>query len=710
MSKQTTTSLPSQEHVINLNDPSLYINRELGWADFNARVLEEALDERNPLLERVKFLAIFSANLDEFFMIRVAALKQQIAAGVAEPSINGMTPTEQLVALREKIMPVQALQRQCWKEDIVPALAKHRVYIQEFGDLTSKQKKALREYFQTEIFPVLTPLAVDPGRPFPHISNLSLNLAIMLRDKQGQSHFARVKIPSGKNISRIISVKDVMDRYGEKPSRSRHVYVFLGEIIRANLDILFPGMEIEQAYFFRVTRDADVEIAEDEASDLLETIEQGVRQRRFGQVVRITVETVMPMAVRITLVQNLDATPQDLYELDAPLGLADLFILADLDIPELKYPNFVPRHPEVFASSSSMFHAISQQDILLHHPYDSFTPTIDFIRAAAHDPDVLAIKTTLYRVGSNSPIVTALLEAMEAGKQVAVLVELKARFDEENNIVWARALEAEGVHVVYGLLGLKTHAKVALVIRREQEGIRRYVHLSTGNYNAGTARQYTDLALFTCRSDLAHDATELFNRLTGYAPSASYKKLLVAPEHMRNQIEKLIDREIEHAKAGHKAYIIIKANSLTDEKMIRKIYQASQTGVKIDMIIRGICSLRPSIEGVSENIHVRSIIGRYLEHSRIYWFGNNGTPQVYVGSADLMDRNLNRRVETVFPIEDPNLKSQIYETILKVQLADNMRARVLQSDGSWIRLSPDKNETPLDSQRWAMRHSKATRY
>lgn len=694
---------------INLKDPSLYINRELSWVDFNERVLEEALDTSNPLLERIKFLAIFSNNLDEFFMVRVAGLKQQIAAGVTKTPADGMTPGEQLYAIREKIYPLMIRQRECWHQELLPELAKYGIHVlNRFDDLTQEEQEAVRRYFRTEIFPVLTPLAVDPGRPFPHISNLSLNLAIALVNEQGASRFARVKVPTT-NLPRFLNISDVMARYSSTPYRSAHVYLDMSEVIRANLDLLFPGMSITEAYQFRVTRDADVEIAEDEASDLLETIEQGVRQRRFGQVVRLTVEHAMPDNMRHLLTRHLGTSDVDFYELDKPLGMAGLFQIASIDIPELRYPQFYARLPEILSEPTSIFRVIRDKDVMLHHPYDSFTPVVNFIRMAAQDPAVVAIKITLYRVGKDSPIVAALLEAREAGKQVAALVELKARFDEENNISWARALEAQGVHVVYGLVGLKTHAKIALVVRRERDGLRRYVHLSSGNYNADTARIYTDLGFLTSNPEIADDASELFNRLTGYAPSVGYKELLVAPEYLRGQFEALIQREIDHAKAGRDAHIIIKANQLTDPKMIRMFYRASQAGIKIDMIIRGTCCLRPGIPGVSDNIHLRSIVGRFLEHSRIYWFYNNGNPEVYSGSADLMDRNLNRRVESIYPIHDEAIQAELLETILKIQLADNVRARVLMPDGTYERVQPGKGEKPLDSQKWAIKYSQMTR-
>lgn len=700
---------PQTTNTVDLHDPSLYINRELSWVDFNARVLEEALDENTPLLERIKFLAIFSNNLDEFFMIRVAGLRQQLAAGVKKRTADGMNAAEQLEAIRTKLLPLQAEQRHCWQEDIKPMLAENGIVIvRHYHELTPTEQQVMRQHFRDEIFPILTPLAVDPGRPFPHISNLSLNLAIMLKDERGHSRFARLKVPVGANLKRFLHVSDIMTRYEAGEPRTPHVYIYMSEVIRANLDMLFPGMEIEEAHAFRVTRDADVEISEDEASDLLETIEQGVRQRRFGHVVRLAVQKSMPQYMLEMLMEHLEVTERDLYVIDGPLGLADLFQIASLDFPQLKYQPFSPRHPEILQEPNNILQVIHQQGIFLHHPYDSFTPVVDFIRTAAHDPDVLAIKMTLYRVGKNSPIVRALLDAIENGKQVAVLVELKARFDEANNITWARALEAEGVHVVYGLLGLKTHSKVALVIRREGDSLRRYVHLGTGNYNADTARLYTDISMLSDDPLLTEDVTELFNRLTGYAQKAGYHKLFVAPEHMRNNLERLIDGEIAHVQAGREGHIIFKANSLTDARMIAKLYEASRAGVQIDLIIRGICCLRPGLPGISENIHVRSIVGRYLEHSRIYYFANDGDPVMYVGSADLMDRNLNRRVEVLYPIEHPSMRQEVLDTILRVQLSDNVRARVLQPDGTWIRVQPDVDERPLDSHEWAMKYSQAT--
>ncbi len=690
---------------VDLRDPRLYINRELSMLEFNYRVLEEALDDSLPLLERVKFLAIFANNLDEFFMIRVSGLREQVAAGVVETPADGLTPAQQLAAIRKRLLPMLELQYGCFWDDIVPKLNKHHLFIANYADLPEDRREALQLFFENEIFPVLTPLAVDPGRPFPHISNLSLNLAVLMEDENQQQRFARVKVPQP--LPRIVPVHEMVQKYIGKRMSKRKVFVFLEEIIAANLEKLFPGMRILEAHPFRVTRNADMEIEEDEASDLLETIEAGVRQRRFGRVVRLDVQKNMPPFLLDWLKGYLNIERSDIYKLNGPLNMAQLFELADVDIPELKFPPFVPQRPAVFSQGENVFTLLRRQDVLLHHPYDSFMPVIEFIRAAAHDPLVLAIKITLYRVGINSPIVNALLEAQENGKQVAVLVELKARFDEENNIVWARKLEAQGVHVVYGLLGLKTHCKVALVIRKEDDGLRRYIHLSTGNYNATTARIYTDIGLLTSHDDLGTDASELFNRLTGYAPAAVYKRLLVAPEYLRDQFDALIKREIKHAQAGRDAHLIFKMNALVDAKLIRRLYEASMAGVKVDLLVRGICCLRPGVPGVSENIRVTSIVGRFLEHSRIYYFANGGAEEIYMGSADLMPRNLDRRVETIFPVDSAEMKARIVEEILSIQMSDNLKTRELQPDGSYKRLRPKDGAEPLNCQTWALERARS---
>jgi polyphosphate kinase len=703
-----TTSTPGPVTDIespDLSNPALYINRELSWLEFNERCLAEALDPNLPLLERVRFMAIFSNNLDEFYMVRVSGLKDQVTAGVLETPPDGLTPQQQLAAIRERVLPMQIEQRRCFHDEIVPKLAEHDVFVLSYDELSDAQHAALRRYFEVEVFPVLTPLAVDPGRPFPHISNLSLSLAVIMHDELGHPRFARVKVPNV--LPRLVPVHDVLRTYGEGVNPTTFTFVWLEDLITANLDLLFPGMRVITASAFRITRNNDTEISEEEADDLLETIVESVRQRRFGQVVRMTVVDTMPEKIRDMLMENLELQPDDVYTLRAPLGMSDLHQLANIEIPALKLPPHIPQRPAALPPGEDIFAAIRRHDIMLHLPYESFMPAIEFFQQAAEDPQVLAIKATLYRTGRNSPIVEALLRAQENDKQVAVLVELKARFDEENNIGWARALEGSGVHVVYGLLGLKTHAKVALVIRKEADGsMRRYVHLSTGNYNAVTARIYTDMCLFTCRPDIGADATELFNRLTGYASHTKYRKLLVAPEHLRNQVTALIEREIEHARAGRGGHLIFKMNSLVDPKMIRLLYTASIAGVHVDLLVRGICGLRPGIPGVSDNIRVTCLIGRFLEHNRIYYFRNNTSPEVYVGSADLMPRNLNNRVEALFPIEAPDIKARIINEILPIELRDNVKARELLADGSYRQLQPAPGEEAIDSQRWFMEHSR----
>lgn len=679
---------------------SPYFNRELSWLEFNLRVLEEAMDERHPLLERVKFLSIFSTNLDEFFMIRVAGIKQQVAAGVLTPSPDGMTPAEQLTAIRRVVNVHKELQRHCWLDDVQPRLHDQGIFLLDYQDLTERQCAFCKDYFEREIFPVLTPLAFDPSHPFPHISNLSLNLAVVINDPEEGELFARVKVPAV--LPRLIPIgSEGCDGPPHIPPERRHCFVWLDEVIAENVDALFPGMEVVEAYAFRITRNADMEIQEEEAADLLRTIEQGVRQRRFGAVVRLSVQHDMPQRIRDLLLANLKLTPDDLYEVRGPLGLADLMALTRLDRPDLKDRPFYPAAPSVLRSvrsSADIFAAIRHQDILLHHPYDSFQPLVELIGAAAEDPEVLAIKQTLYRVGSNSPIVKALMNAREQDKQVTVLVELKARFDEENNITWARALERAGVHVVYGLVGLKTHAKLALVVRREQDGLRRYVHLGTGNYNATTARIYTDLGLLTCRPDIGADVSDLFNFLTGYSRQRRYRKLLVAPVELRERLAWLIEREISHAASGRQGHLIFKINALVDPEITDLLYRASRAGVRVELIVRGICCLRPGLPGMSENIGVRSIVGRFLEHSRIYYFGNAGAAEVYLGSADLMQRNLDRRVETLFPLEDPTLVEHVRDELLAVYLRDNTRAHILMPDGTYVRAHPEDGVAPIDSQ------------
>jgi len=688
--------------MIQLNDPTLYVNRELSLLEFQRRVLQEAQDHGNPLLERVKFLSILCANLDEFFMVRVAGLKQQLAAGVVELPPDGLTPAEQLAAIRKFALKLMSQARETLRDELLPGLHEAGIHVLEYEALTGKQRESVRSYFDEIIFPVLTPLAHDPGRPFPHISNLSLNLAVMIRDPKGQEHFSRVKVPG--TLPALVPLKRSSGgarKDGTVPHH--HYFVWLDQVIAANLQALFPRMDILEAHPFRVVRDADIAIQELEADDLLETIEESVRRRRFGSVVAVMVNDAMPTQVRDILIENLELEGNEIHTLEGPLELGGLMGLYSIDRYDLKDGSFLPSLPPTLsrkAFDGNLFGAIRQQDILLHHPYVSFSPVIEFLSAAARDPDVLAIKQTLYRVGSNSPVLQALLEARENGKQVAVLVELKARFDEESNIGWARALEHEGVHVIYGLLGLKTHSKIALVVRKEGEGIRRYVHLATGNYNALTAQAYTDLGLFTCDDDVGADATDLFNYLTGYSAMTEYRKLLVAPVNLRAGLEALIRREIEHQGQGVPGHLIFKMNALVDRAMIGLLYEASQAGVQVDLIVRGMCCLRPGLKGVSENIRVTSIVGRFLEHSRIYYFQNGGSGEVFLGSADLMPRNLDRRVEVLFPVEDLRLVRQLRDEVLATYLADNVKARRMNSDGTYSRVKPGRKDTPLDSQSW----------
>jgi len=687
---------------ISLEDPSLYVNRELSWLQFNHRVLEEALDQSHPLLERVKFLSIFASNLDEFFMIRVSGLRRQLQAGALKAPPDGMTPAEQLAAIRRDLLPELTALYACWHEDVLPKLRKAGIRVLCHDELKRKQRKLMREYFREEIFPALTPLAFDPGHPFPLISNLSINLAVVVNDARHGRRFARLKVPN--TFPRLLRIpsEETADEYqslGLAQAISNN-FVWLDEVVCANLDILFPGVEVAASYPFRVTRDADPEIEEDEASDLLVAIEEGVRKRHFGSAVRLEIERSMPDRVRDILVSNLGLAPYQVYITDGPIGLADVSELMEVNRPELKDKPFQPSIPPVLSTEENVFSVIRRHNILVYHPYDSFDPVVRFVREAARDPEVLAIKQTLYRVGPDSPIVAALMAARENGKQVAVLVELKARFDEENNIVWARSLEEAGVHVVYGLVGLKTHAKICLVVRHEQDGIRRYVHMATGNYNDVTARLYADLGYFTCDADLGADLSDLFNALTGYSQKDEYRKLLVAPGRMQEEIVARIDREIEqHEKTGD-GYIAFKMNALVDKHCIHALYRASQAGVKVDLQPRGICCLRPGVPGVSETIQVTSIVGRFLEHARIYYFRNGGDEEIWTGSADLMPRNLYRRVETLFPVEDPGLKRALKDQILDVHLQDSVKARRMLSDGTYERVQPEEGEPPLDSQVW----------
>src|SRR5271165_6256354 len=666
-----------------LDDPSLYYSRELSWLEFNDRVLEEAFDERNPLLERVKFTAIYSTNLDEYFMIRVAPLKQQIEAEVHKRSVDGRLPEEQLAAISARLRVSLDRFTHLMNDELWPALAHEGIRIRRYDELDPRTRAELERTFHERVFPVLTPLAVDQGHPFPYISNLSLSLGVEMEEATPDgpiSHFARVKVPP--SLPRFMPI----DAPGDEKQ-----YVMLEDVIAHNLSALFPGMNVRASYLFRVTRDADLDIQEDEADDLLRAIESELRRRRFGEPVRLEVEAGMPAHLCEMLLEALSLADVDLYALDCMLGTSSLWSLVGLERPELHDPPFTPAIPKRLIAERDMFAAIREGDILLVHPYESFDPVVQFVRQAAADPHVLAIKQTLYRTTGTSPVVQALVDAAEAGKQVAALIELKARFDEENNIHWARNLEHVGAHVVYGFPGLKVHCKVILIVRDEPDGIRRYVHIGTGNYNDKTAKIYTDLSLFTCRPELGADATHLFNRLTGFAKDVRYEELLVAPTTLRTGFVELIEREAEHARAGRPAGIIGKLNAISDVGLVQTLYRASQAGVPIDLIVRGQCELRPGIPGVSETITVRSIVGRFLEHSRIYVFENGGEREIYIGSADWMGRNLDRRVETIVPVLDPAIGDRILE-IIEVLRSDNTKTRWLRSDGTYTRRHPEDGE------------------
>lgn len=721
--QRATTENPDrpESQSIDLHDPQYYFNRELSWIQFNRRVLHESMDDRNPLLERLKFSAIFSSNLDEFFMVRVAALKKQVEAGVAKRPPDGRSPQQQLVEIAEHLRPIVADQHQHYAKVLRPLLAEQGIYLLDYVDLNQEQRAYLHQLFEAEIFPVLTPLAVDPGHPFPHISNLSLNLAVVVQDPETQEdHFGRVKVPE--SLPRFLPLAaDSLDPatlsadwVGVNPGKPVWVCVAIEQVIAHNLESLFPGMNILEYQPFRVTRNADIAVAEDEADDLLLAIEQELRKRRLGgSVVRLEVLDTMPTEISDRLLEELEITAESVYPVTGLLGLRDFMAFLGLPLPHLKDPSWNPvipkrvqRLPEPSENVQSpeeeevsdFFTEIRRQDLLLHHPYHSFSATVQrFITEAARDPNVLTIKMTLYRTSGDSPIVHALIDAAENGKQVVVLVELKARFDEENNINWARKLESAGVHVVYGLVGLKTHTKIVLVVRKEPEGLRRYVHIGTGNYNPKTAKLYTDVGLLSCRPELGADLTDLFNYLTGYSRQRAYRKLLVAPVNMRDRMVALIQRERDWARQGHQGRVVAKMNALVDPVVIRALYEASQAGVQVDLIVRGICCLRPGLPGLSDHIRVVSIVGRFLEHSRIFYFHNGGQDELYIGSADWMPRNLTRRVEAVTPIEDPDLVQEL-QAILGVMLADTRNAWELQADGIYTQRQPLGKSDPQASQ------------
>ena len=661
---------------VDLTDNRFYINRELSWLEFNQRVLQQALDSKHPLLERIKFLSIVATNLDEFYMVRVATLLRKSRSGIEDMSPDGLDTSAQLVGIRERAGRMMDEMAFCWSAVLRPLLEDQQVRFLEPADYSERIRHYLAGYFHDNIHPVLTPLAFDPGHPFPFISNLSMNLAVVVSHHR-RTRFARVKLP------------DVLPRFIELPraltGKRGETFVFLEDVVRENIGVLFPGAVVVGAHLFRIIRDTDMVIQEDEADDLLESVDRTLKELRYGDLSQLLVETTMPTRVLNILVENFEIEDDVVVRTPERMGFDDWSSLARLHHPKLKDPPFAPRGlwSSDDAEADAIFERIKDRDQLVHHPFDSFSSVEGFLGAAVEDPQVIAIKITLYRIGSNSPLIDMLIEAADAGKQVAVLVELKARFDERNNIAWAHRLESAGIHVVYGPLNLKTHCKLCLVVRKEAEGIVRYAHLGTGNYNRVTAQVYTDVGLFTARPEVVNEVTEVFNFLTGYSGKQDYRELMVAPLNLRSAFTALVEREAQHAREGRPARIIVKNNSVADPEMIRVLYRASQAGVRIDMLVRGVCCLRPGIPGVSDNIHVRSIVGRFLEHSRLYSFENGGSPEILIGSADLMERNLNRRVETLCFVRDPLLRHRLRDEILATLLADNDRAMELRTDGSY---------------------------
>ena len=678
-----------KEPAVNQLDSSRYINRELSWLQFNRRVLDEAINEQNPLLERLKFLAIFESNLDEFYMIRVSGLIEQYESGILEQSPDGLSPNEQLKVISHVAQPLRQKAGEVFEKNLRPALAKAGIHIRKYAELNPKQRKDLEESFRREIFPLCTPLILHPAPTIPFISNRSLNLAIELRDANGETKLARVKVPT------------IVPRAVRLPGR-KHEYILLEEIIAANLKYLFPGVKVVASHLFRVIRDADVEIRQLEAADLINTIEETLKLRRLGDPVLLEVAHTMPKRIRRLLMGILELDEEDTFALDGLIGMEVFWQLSKIDRPTLRFAPHHPYHPEELGNSGQIFEAIGNRDILLHHPFDSFRVVETFVDAAATDPNVIGIKQTLYRVGTESPIVESLLDAAENGKQVAAMVELKARFDESNNLVWARTLEQAGVHVTYGFAEMKTHCKLCLIVRRDSLGIHSYAHVGTGNYNPVTARLYTDLGLFTSDPAITQDISELFNYLTGFSKQTEYRKLLVAPINLREGIISRILREIDHHKKSGNGRIIFKLNALVDPEVVDALYDASRAGVKVDLIVRGICCLRPGVNGMSENIRVISIIGRFLEHSRIYYYGNKGQPDVLIGSADLMRRNLDRRIEVLCPVEQPDLVAHIRDHILANCLRDNTKCWNLDSKGEYTKPKRKVSEPAFDSQAFFM--------
>ncbi len=683
-----------------LEDPALYLNREVAWVRFNDRVMEEARDKNHPLLERVKFLAICGSNLDEFFMIRVSGLRRQLSKGALEVPPDKMTPLEQLRVLRAEITPHLDEVSACWQGEILPDLAQAGIHIERCCQLAEEHRQSLRSYFENTIFPALTPLALDLAHPFPFISNLSLNLAVVIRDPHGKERLARIKVPTTL-FPRFVPVtgEDEADR---RKAPSLH-FVMLEDLVASNLDLLFPGMEVVASHLFRISRDADIEIELDEAEDLITAVEDGVEARRVGAPCRLEVDSSMPERLMELFATKMGLQASMVYQTEAPLSMVDMWQLWSLNRPDLKDAPFLPTAPPALVDEKKIISAIQDKDYFLYHPYDSFQTVVSLLKAASVDPDVLAIKIALYRIDKHSPIVDALIEARENGKGVAALVELKARFDEENNIVWAKALEHAGVHVVYGLVDLKVHAKLCLIVRKTKGGIVRICHLSSGNYNSSTSRVYGDIGYLTAREDIGADVSDLFNALTGYSNKTDYKRLLVAPHSLKTGFIARIEKEAERQRAFGDGYIALKLNALVDKDVIKALYRASMAGVKIDLNVRGMCCLLPGIKGLSENITVTSIVGRFLEHSRIYYFRNGGEEEMLLGSSDMMPRNLNRRVEVLFPVLDKDIRKVILEEILRVHLADNTKARRMLPTGHYERVETD-GQKEVNSQEWLIRN------
>ena len=680
---------PAELDPADLENPALYINRELSWLEFNQRVLLQAVAGHHPLLERVKFLSIVATNLDEFFMVRVATLLRKYRNDLEATSPDGLNTEEQLDAIRVRANRMMADIERCWSDVLRPLLAAERIRILDKDDYTPAVTRYLHDYYQRNIHPVLTPLAFDPGHPFPFISNLSMNLAVVV-EQNGRTRFARVKLP------------DVLPRFVPIPASTvgekGDTFALLEDVVKLNVASLFPSIEVRGAHLFRIIRDTDMVIQEDEADDLLESVDRTLKELRYGDLSQLLVESSMPSRVLNILIENFELDEDIVTRTEGRMGYGDWNTLARLHRPQLKDPPFSPR--TLWAEDDDgIFDAIQERDQFVHHPFESFSAVEAFLRAAVDDPQVIAVKITLYRIGPNSPLLDLLIRAAEAGKQVAVLVELKARFDERNNIVWANRLESAGVHVVYGMVNLKTHCKLCLVVRKELDGIVRYAHVGTGNYNRVTAQVYTDFGLFTARPDVLDEVTEVFNYLTGYSNKWDYRELLVAPHHLRKAFTALVEREAEHAADGREAGIIIKNNSVADPEIVRVLYRASQAGVPIDMIVRGVCCLRPGIPGISETIRVRSVVGRFLEHSRLYYFVNAGEPEALIGSADLMERNLDRRVETLCYVRDPELRSHLRDVVLETLLADTDRAMELDTEGSYHPVDRAEDADSINAQK-----------